>query len=312
MKAISVIDGPWINVFGWLTAPACLPVISVPGAEESARAPCTFSGASDVTLHDEIAQGVVDVPFAIRKKSAVARSRSASKATIFASTLGGEFIKHCQVSGEDIGITCVSSSSTLPIAWEFESAGVRDGWNETDTMLLPSSIPSAISTQTAAAHNLHATALTFLDGIMGACSALEYAALCFHYQRAQEILLLCAEEVSPPHLIAAGHISYALAGLLFNGACGIVLSATAQKTTGWQFKIIHRYSPSESVELPPDWRAGHAYYEFVLKSELTAFTSWLLPLLLHQAVTEAVSQKVIVKCGHEKSGGFILGLEWKE
>ena len=93
MKAISVIDGPWINVFGWLTAPACLPVISVPGAEESARAPCTFSGASDVTLHDEIAQGVVDVPFAIRKKSAVARSRSASKATIFASTLGGEFIK---------------------------------------------------------------------------------------------------------------------------------------------------------------------------------------------------------------------------
>lgn len=69
MKAISVIDGPWINVFGWLTAPACLPVISVPGAEESARAPCTFSGASDVTLHDEIAQGVVDVPFAIRKKA---------------------------------------------------------------------------------------------------------------------------------------------------------------------------------------------------------------------------------------------------
>lgn len=147
---------------------------------------------------------------------------------------------------------------------------------------------------------------------MGACSALEYAALCFHYQRAQEILLLCAEEVSPPHLIAAGHISYAHAGLLFNGACGIVLSAPAQKTTGWQFKIIHRYSPSEPVELPPDWRAGHAYYEFVLKSELTAFTSWLLPLLLHQAVTEAVSQKVIVKCGHEKSGGFILGLEWKE
>ncbi|KFF67589.1 hypothetical protein IW01_14670 [Pectobacterium brasiliense] len=312
MKVISVIDGPLINVFGWLTAPDCLPVISVPGVGESPAAPCTFNASSDVILQDGIERGVVDVPFAIRKKSGVARSRSASKATIFASMLGTEFIKYCRASGEDIGIACVSSSSTLPIAWEFESAGVRDGWNETDTMLLPSSIPSAISTQIAAAHNLHATALTFLDGMMGACSALEYSALCFHYQRAQEILLLCAEEVSPPHQIAAEHINYTHAGLLFNGASGIVLSAPTQKATGWQFKIIHRYSPKEQTEFPPEWRTDRDYYEMVLKSELTAFTSWLLPLFIHQAVSEAKSHKIIVKCGHENLGGFILGLEWKE
>lgn len=312
MKAISVIDGPLINVFGWLTAPACLPVISVPGVGESAVAPCSFNGSSDIILQDDIEHGVVDVPFAIRKKSGVPRSRSASKATIFASILGGEFIKHSHASGENIGIACVSSSSTLPVAWEFESAGVRDGWSKTDTMLLPSSIPSAISTQIAAAHNLHATALTFLDGIMGACSALEYATLCFHYQRAQEILLLCAEEVSPPHQIAVRHINYAHAELLFNGASGIALLAPTKKAIGWQFKIIHRYSSGEPTELPPDWRTGHAYYELILNSELTAFTSWLLPLFIHQAVSESKSDKIIVKCGHESRGGFIIGLEWKE
>lgn len=312
MKAIPVINGPYIDVIGWLTAPACMPVISVPGMGEPATAPYKFVGPSDVILQYEIDHNVVDLPFSIRKKSGVARSRSASKATIFASSLGAEFIKHCHSSGEDIGVTCVSNSSAMPIAWEFERVGVRDGWDETDTMLLPSSIPSAISTQTAAAHNLHATALTFLDGIMGACSALEYATLCFHYQRAQKMLLLCAEEIIPLHLTTIEHLNLVYSRLLFNGASGIVLSDPKQKTKGWQFKIIHRYSPDQRPVLPPEWENDHAYYEFILKQDLTAFTSYLLPFLINQAVNEFGNKKIIVKCGHENIGGFILGLEWKE
>jgi len=68
MKAISVIDEPLINVFVWLTAPTCLPVISLTGVGESAVAPCSFNGSSYVILQDDIEHGVVDVLLTIKKK----------------------------------------------------------------------------------------------------------------------------------------------------------------------------------------------------------------------------------------------------
>lgn len=314
MKTVSVINGPYIHSIGWISSPSFEVNVSDLINDNSAisKPPFEFDKAGNTHRCEPLEPKIIDIPFPIRKKSNVARSRSAAKATIFASLLAGGLLKNNLVSNQETGVACVSSSSTLPIAWEFESTGVKDGWKNTDTMLLPSSIPSAISTQTAAAYDLHATAVTFLDGLFGTCAALEYTALCFHYQRAQALLILCAEEVCPPQLIAIEHLNNPELNL-FNGASGIYLSKTKKKTGSWQLKIIQRIKDSESVQLPSEWNSSSKchHYTFSLTNKLTAFTSFLLPLLMNQLFTEFKKDKVLIRTEQDKNG-YLLGFEWVE
>lgn len=235
------------------------------------------------------------LPRSVTKASGIARATWAAKSTVFAALLAKGLIGTVNAqpdkSGDRVGIGIVSSSSIVPIFWQFESVGVADDWGKTDTMLLPASIPSAVGTASSTVTDSHATAITFSDGALGMVSAIEHAYLGFVHDRADYFLIIGAEEASVP--IMTSMTSMGVQRPIVDGAAGFVLCRERLSEGDWRIDFVAVEAADRKAELPQEWT--HALrFQVQLADPYVSYTSTLLP----QAIVQAIStdaQAVVVE-----------------
>lgn len=305
-------NGPYISVIGGISRPDfTVASVSVPGAP--LPSPVRFhddgSVASTSSLTREDMQQPLPQP--VLKASGVARARNAAYSTIFAALLAQNFITHVrELPGFDpnrVVIGICNCSSSAAISWEFETEGVALGWDRSNTMLMPSSLPSAIGTQVSAAIKTHAAAITFLDDILGMCSAFEYTYTSFFHERADHAFIIAAEEYSAPHDKVLTHLGRPLPPAR-DGAAGVLLSREKRDETAWQFALCRHLAEGERLSLPDGW-SGACILPLQL-DEAATFSTLLFPYALHHLLVayEDAAKKVLTVTVPGR-GSFVLGFQ---
>jgi len=199
--SITILEsGPYLHALGWTCESEYSANVATQSTWDSLENPIHFDGAGHYWMkEDRSGTCASDIPLPVLRSSGVARARSAAKGTILSALLGKQLLEKISdrenYHGNRVGVAVASSSAITPVAWEFEIVGLRKGWGKTDTLLLPSSIPSAITTQTSASFDTHAAAIAFQDGMFGICAAIEYAYLSFVHNRSDYFLVIGAEEI---------------------------------------------------------------------------------------------------------------------
>jgi hypothetical protein len=242
--------------------------------------PIEFNGVGGYRLKDDAPVTCpTDIPLSVMRGSGVARARSAAKGTVFAALLGKQLLETVsereQYHGNRVGVAVASSSAITPIAWEFETIGLSKGWDKTDTMLLPSSIPSAITTQTSAVFDTHAAAIAFQDGAFGVCAALEYVHLSFTHQRSDYFVVIGAEEVCQVQCSALAALGDQRPWI--DGAAGLVLSRAPRSDDDWQLGLCSNVAEGATPALPEEW-ADAATLDIDIGGNATLFPRPLFPM----------------------------------
>lgn len=302
-------NGPYVHAFAWTT-----PRYEVHTCDSSNCA----AVAPAVTFEPGVAprrigavpfdQMMADLPTPLMRASGVPRARSASKSAVFGGLVGKALIKSAAAAlsndGDRMGVAVVSSSSIIPIFWQFEGVGVSDSWSHTDTMLLPASIPSAVGTAASMVTGSHAAAVTFGDGAFGMCSAIEHAYLAFAHDRADYFMLLGAEEANKPMRDAL--IMLDDEREIMDGCAGALLSRTPLASTDWQVCALAWVPVDELVYIAEPWSTAPRVH-VSMGSRLMAYTSMLMPFALHKAMTSD-GETALVEFQVAERGSFMLAL----
>lgn len=310
MNFVMLQNGPYVNSIGWTNKPTHAVVAATGDAYATLSNPIEFDGAGGYRLKaDDGACVPTDLPLPLMRSSGVARARSAAKSTIFAALLGKELIATVSAndgySGNRTGVAVASSTAITPIAWEFESVGVRNGWQKTDTMLLPSSIPSAITTQTSAVFDTHANAIAFQDGAFGLCAALEHVHLSFAHNRSDHFLVIGAEEICGVQCDALDALNDERPRI--DGASGLVLGKTPRTPHDWRLAFCANAVGEAQPALPAGWE-GAETLQLTIEGSPTVFTSTLVPYALHHLFERATDRAVLV-CSMPERGKYFVGFE---
>lgn len=310
MSIVMLENGPYINSIGWTSKPDHAAIAATHAAYSSMANPVEFDGSGGYRLKDADAVcAPTDLSLPLMRSSGVARARSAAKSTILAALLGKELI--ATVSGRDgysgnrTGVAVASCTAITPIAWEFETVGMRNGWLKTDTMLLPSSIPSAITTQTSAVFDTHATAIAFQDGAFGLCAALEHAYLSFAHNRSDHFLVIGSEEICGVQCDALDALKDDRPRI--DGASGLVLGKSPCSPDDWRLAFCTHVAGDGHFDLPDGW-SGAEVLELTLSAGPTVFTAPLVPYALHHLFARSGGQAVLV-CSMPERGKYVVGFE---
>lgn len=308
MTMLSLESGPFVRAIGWTGRPdvssthvaTCATAYALPN-------PFEFSGSGTYHPKDPTPPACpTEIPLNVMRSSGVARARSAAKATLWAALLGKSLLATVPGQarqGERVGVAVASSSSITPVAWEFETVGLLKGWNKTDTLLLPSSIPSAIATQISAAFQTHAAAIAFQDGLWGMCAAMEHAHLSFLNQRADHFAVIAADEVCTIQCRALA----ALGDLRpwTDGASGVLLSKEANGPGEWQLALCGIVKEGQALELPSEWGSA-AVLDLEIAGRTTLFSAPLFAYALQQLFAGS-SRRAVLKCRLAARGVHVLG-----
>ncbi len=303
-------EGPYLHALGWTGGESY--DVAARSSSEWASLDRTLSFPEDEspTLKTPIAREVVlaGLPPALLKASGVARARSAAKSTVLSALLCRELAKFVSTrdsfNGDRVGLGIVSCSAIVPVFWKFESVGVGDSWANTDTMLLPASIPSSVVTAASTVTNFHATALTFADGAAGMVGAIEHAYLDFFHDRADFSLVVCAEEACLPMIDAMTGLDITREPV--DGAAGMVLSRKRLADSDWQVCFADIVSFKEPSVLPAGW-ANAPRLKVGYHDRCTAYTGTALPQAVHLA-TSTDSDVAVVEMLLKDRGRCVLGL----
>lgn len=317
-------DGPYLHAIGWLRGKDCAARVATTPEWSGLPNPIDFAGDGGYRLQsglqDRLQGGLQDgqqdeapddaryeIPAAVMRGSGVTRARSAAKATVYSALLARKLLDTAAARpgyhGDRAGVAIASGSSITPIAWKFETAGLRHGWDRTDTLLLPSSIPSAITTQVSAALDTHAAAIAFQDGLLGVCAALEYAHLSFLHRRSDCFLVMGADEVSRVQCDALAALDDRRPWL--DGASGMVLGRGPNTDEDWQLTLCANVSADRPPALPADWSLA-ASLDIEVPGNATLFTAPLLAYALH-ALLRGATHRAILNCRLPGRGVHILG-----
>lgn len=308
MSLITLAGGPYVHAMGWTCNQDHSTSVGTGSEWASLMNPFEFSGTGPYECREAAPVACpTSIPLPVMRGSGVARARSAAKGTVLAALLGKRLLQ--TVSGLDnyhgdrVGVAVASSSAITPIAWEFETVGLLKGWDKTDTLLLPSSIPSAITTQTSAVFQTHAAAIAFQDGIFGVCAAMEYAHLSFAHQRSDYFLVIGADEVCQIQCSALAALGDRRPWI--DRAAGLVLSRSPQAIGDWQLALSGNTGEGLTPPLPPAW-ADADRLEVEVASNATLFTAPLVPYALHRLFVGANSRAVLI-CRLSGRGSYVLG-----
>lgn len=283
-------NGPYISALGWLGAPDYTSCVAASKAwSQLERTLMLNEGHVPIPTpqapHVE-QDALAPLPSSFLKASGVARARSASRSTVFAATLAkalvGTIRSESNVPGDRIGVGIVASSAVMPIFWQFESVGLSESWDMTDTTLLPASIPTSVPTAVSSVTDCHAAAVTFHDGIPGMFAAFEHALLSFHHGRADYYLVMSADEASEPLLRTLRALN--LRRAVLNGAAGIVLSRQPQSSHDWQVTSIERVPAHHQAQIPQDWPADAERLRIRVEDPYPMFTGPMVVQSIHRAV----------------------------
>lgn len=303
-------NGPYIHAMGW-TGGARYDVVS-DNSEAFGALQRTLEFANNsypkrkapVALEDMLAP----LPKELLKSSGVPRARSAAKSTVLASILGRSLARFVasrpDFNGDRGAIGVVSFSATVPVFWAFESVGVGQSWDRTDTMLLPASIPSSVVTMVSTMTGFHASAATFGNGAAGMVAAVEHAYLDFLHDRADYALAICAEEACTPLRDAMHGLDMPREAI--DGAAGLLLVRDRMAPTDWQICFAETMSSHAPRSLGPDWRnAPRIQIEY--SDGCSAYTGTALPQALHAAM-QLGATRAVVEITLDGNATCLLGL----
>lgn len=301
--------GPYVHAIGWTNkqdySTCC---VATHSDWRNLENPIEFTYDGSYGLRDEAPVACpTDIPLSVMRSSGVARARSSAKGTVFAALLGKQLLQTVaqreHYHGDRVGVAVASSSAITPIAWEFETVGLRKGWDKTDTLLLPSSIPSAITTQTSAVFNTHAVAIAFQDGAFGVCSALEYAHLSFSHKRSDYFLIIGADEVCQVQCNALAALGDGRPWL--DGAAGLVLRGAPGSADDWQLALCGNVGEGVAPALPDEWTDA-ATLDIDIDGSATLFSAPVVPYALQNLLLNA-TDKAVFNCRLSGRGTYVLG-----
>lgn len=317
---INLQHGPYVHALGW-TTPTYEVLTAASSGFQRLDPPLACTGADDTgadgtALHRvggrSIEEMLADLPAPLMRASGVPRARSASKSAVFGGLVGKALIRLvCEstaVPGDRVGVAVVSSSSIVPIFWRYEAVGVSDAWDNTDTMLLPASIPSAVATAVSMITDSHAAAITLGDGVFGMCQAIEHASLAFAHDRADLFIVLGAEEATRPMHDALVMLDDRRE--IMDGCAGVVLSAAPILDSDWQICAMAQVPEGHEVSVAQPW-ASTPRVRMGVASPLTAYTSVLLPFALHAAMHAAATRPTstaLIELRVAERGAFLIAL----
>lgn len=308
MSITTLKNGPYVHAIGWTRKQDHSACVATRSTWASLVNPFEFNGVGGYRLKDETPVACpTDIPLPVMRSSGVARARSAAKGTVFAALLGKQLLETVSdrqnYDGNRVGVAVASSSAITPIAWEFETVGLCKGWDKTDTLLLPSSIPSAITTQTSAVFDTHAAAIAFQDGIFGVCAAIEYAHLSFTHQRSDYFLIIGAEEVCQIQCSALAALGDRRPWI--DSASGLVLSGSPNSAGDWQLALCGNAVEGAAQVLPEEW-ADASMIQIDIESSATLFSAPLVSYALHHLFVNATG-KAVLSCRLPGRGKYVLG-----
>lgn len=302
-------NGPYISAVGWLDRVSLAPVAFPLSEAGRQRAPVTFGQDGKRQLHAKLSERelTADLPASFLRSSKAPRARYAARSALFAANLAQAlcgFIPRRDMISDDVAVSVAASFPTAATCLEFETGGVAHGWENANTMLLPSSILSAVSTQLSGALGIHAAAVTFTNGIFGFCCAVEHAHLLFFHERADFCLAIGAEEVCAAQLEAMKALR--VSGDVIDGASGILLSRSAMPGS-WRLRICGNHAPGESFSLPAEWDDASRLSIELTDDDLFA-TATLAPFAIWQ-LAAGDKNKAVFQCVAPALGQFVLGFE---
>lgn len=283
------LNGPYIHALGWTHGVEY--IVSSKSSPEWATLERTLdfpaSGSARLirAVDSDALIGPLSGPFL--KDSGVARARSAAKSTVLAAVMARDLARHLANQpgdGNRVSLGVVSSSAIAPVFWTFESVGVGDSWNNTDTMLLPASIPSCVVTTASNVTDFHASAITYGDGAAGVFAAIEHAHLDFLHERADHALVLCAEEVCAQ--MVEGMKVLGVDREPLDGAAGLVLTRERISQSDWQVTMVEVLDQSQPHPVP-----GHAGLHIVVShdDDCGTYTGTSVPEAIHFAIEQAIA-----------------------
>lgn len=251
------------------------------------------------------------LPRPVLRASGVARAGNSAKSTVFAALLAQEFNTMLQQQpGYDpdrVVIGIANGSSSAAIGWEYESEGVNLGWRNTNTMLMPSALPSAIGTQISSAIKTHNATITFLNDILGMCSAMEYTYVNFFHDRADYAFLIGAEEVSYPLLKINERRPKELL-INFDGAAGMLLTKKMIGDSAWRVTHYRHTVRPEEISIPAGWEDAPVL-NIDLTEQQAALSSIVFPHAVYTILTTPNTGKTVLRVTVENRSSFAWGFE---
>ena len=291
-------NGPFLSALGW-TGNIDYAVQSRPSnAWGELERTMTFpaNGIPRSTQIVDVQRQSQPLKSAMLKRSGVPRARSAAKATVFTAFLGRELAGYLETESSDargectgfdgnrVSLSVVTASSIVSIFWAFESVGLSQSWDRTDTMLLPASIPSSTATALSNVVDCHASAINHAGGAAGAFAAVEHAHLNFVHGRSDKAMVICAEEVSTQ--LVEGMERVGINRDPMDGASGLVLSSSMRRKSDWQITF-SQWLCAEQPEADPMWQSAmHLVIEF--GDDYPVYTSTTVPQGIHRVIELAL------------------------
>jgi len=230
-------DGPHVQALGYVF-PAVFHGLITGLGDELSPSLDLFRAVLQGDWSSSVQNGEYDAD--LRKISGIPRVRVASMATVFGAIVARKLIENSNVDLERLGVAVSTTTATVDPALRFEGRGLAEGWDLVDPLLLPHTIPNAVSSQIAIAIGAKAFALTFMEGILGTLHALENAVLAVINGRADAAVIIGAEEISALHKRAAAELGCRIQEC--QGAAGLLLvkSGTKLVSKGWQVNWLAR------------------------------------------------------------------------
>lgn len=305
-------NGPYVHAVGYVCRPDfTVKTALLPGGSMTSPIEIRDDG-SVATLNPLTHEQMFEpLPREVLKASGVARARNSAKSTIYAALVAQEFNRLLAgTPGYDpnrVAIGIGNCSTSAAVSWEYETEGVTLGWRNTNTMLMPSALPSAIGTQISAAIKTHNATITFLNDILGMCSALEYAYVNFFHDRADYAFLIAGEELSIPHAKVKEARS---AGFTVDcdGASGILLSRAPLTDSAWQMALLKHTTDLASVTIPPEWRNAPVIRINIPESR-AIFSTLVLPFALYKLCSAQGADKGLLFITVENRSAYALGFQ---
>ena len=305
-------NGPFIHAIGHVTRPDfTVHTAVVPG--ETLTPPVLVTDKGHISTvapltHEQMLQ---PLPKEVLKASGVARARNSAKSTIYAALVAQEFNR--LLSGKPgynpdrviVGVN--NNSASTAISWEYETEGVTRGWRNTNTMLMPSALPSAMGTQISSAIKTHNATITFLNDILGMCAAMEYTHINFFHERADYAFLIASEEIS----VLRAKVQERKQDPLIverDGAAGLLLCKEKPGERAWRLSLYQHTAYFKDIAVPADWQDAKILH-ISLPEHKTAFSPLIFPYAVYKLCTQEDSDKAILITSVENRSTCALGFQ---
>lgn len=305
--------GPFIHALGCVERPDfTVHTAMLPGGNLTSTITIDDNGAiSAPRLSSE--EMFEPLPKEVLKASGVARARNSAKSTIFAALVAQEFNRMLTdepgYNPDRVIIGIANCSASAAISWEYEAEGTSLGWRNTNTMLMPSALPSAIGTQISAAIKTHNATITFLNDVLGMCAAVEYTYVNFFHDRADYAFLIASEELSVPHDKVRECKKNSLM-IERDGASGLLLSKKMLRDVAWQLVLFQHAAKASDIVIPDAWK-NETVVRICIPESNSAFSSLPFAIALQKLFNEA-NNKGILMVTVENRSTFAMGFQLME